>query len=73
MRTHRHRQMGNLDQAMAAYTRAVDMKADYALAHNNMALVHILRAEFDAAAECLEKALVLDPGLDCNIVFLDFF
>ena len=38
-----HRQMGNLDQAMAAYRSCLQMKNDYALGYNNISLVHILR------------------------------
>ena len=38
-----HRQMGNLDQAMAAYRSCLRMKNDYALGYNNISLVHILR------------------------------
>lgn len=69
-----HRQMGNLDEAMASYGQAVRMKGDYALGYNNMALVHVLRQEWDDAADCLAKALEIDPGLDCaksNRVKLD--
>ena len=35
--------MGNLDQAMATYRSCLQMKDDYALGYNNIALVHILR------------------------------
>lgn len=60
-----HRQMGDLDKAMESYRACVQMKSDYALGYNNMALVHVLREEWDDAAEALGKALEVDPGLDC--------
>lgn len=60
-----HRQMGNLDDAMASYRACVQTKTDYALGYNNMALVHVLRQEWDDAADCLGRALEMDPGLDC--------
>lgn len=69
-----HRQTGNLDEAMASYRAAVRIKGDYALGYNNMALVHVLRQDWDEAADCLAKALEIDPGLDCaksNSVKLD--
>jgi hypothetical protein len=69
-----YRQMGRLKDAVAAYQACLHIKGDYALAHNNLALVHILRQEWDAAAQALTKALQLDPGLDCaksNVVKLN--
>ena len=45
------RQMGELEEAMASYRACIKLKGDYALAYNNLALIHVLR-QVRAEREC---------------------
>lgn len=45
----------------------LNIKDDYAIAHNNLALLHAARGSLDDAVFSLNKALQLDPGLDCKL------
>jgi hypothetical protein len=53
---------GKLDDAKALLTQLVRDYPRVAYLHNNLAYVHLLRGELDAAIPSLEHALVLEPG-----------
>jgi tetratricopeptide (TPR) repeat protein len=67
-----HNNLGNalkdkklLDQAIAAYRKAIDSRAAFedrsglAYAHNNLGVVHFLKGELDQAIDCYNKAILL--------------
>jgi hypothetical protein len=47
--------------------RAIEARPDCALAHNNLALLHIAAGNTRLAKERLEHALALEPGLACAL------
>ena len=53
---------GHLDEANALLTQLVQDYPRVAYLHNNLAYVHLLRDEPDAAIPALKNALALDPG-----------
>lgn len=53
---------GHLDEANALLTQLVQDYPRVAYLHNNLAYVHLLRGEPDAAIPALKNALALDPG-----------
>lgn len=53
---------GKLDDAKALLTQLVQDYPRIAYLHNNLAYVHLLRGEPDAAIAPLKNALALDPG-----------
>lgn len=57
-----HAEDGKLDEAKALLTQLVQDYPRLAYLHNNLAYVHLLRGEPDAAVAPLKNALALDPG-----------
>jgi Flp pilus assembly protein TadD len=57
-----HRETGRLDEAEAAFRRALSVDADYASAHDGLGLVFERQARPEAAAACFQKAVALDPA-----------
>ncbi len=53
-----------LDQAIAEYKRAIEIKPDYAYAHYNLGFVYNRKGLVDQAIEEYKKAIGLDPGFD---------
>ncbi|MFS0756264.1 tetratricopeptide repeat protein [Noviherbaspirillum sp. 1P10PC] len=53
---------GKLDEALSMLTQLVQDYPRMAYLHNNLAYVHLLRGEPDAAIPSLERALALEPG-----------
>ena len=51
-----------LDEAAAAYRRAIDADPDFADAHCNLGAIHHQRGAADAARGCYERALRCDPA-----------
>ncbi len=54
---------GKVDEAGAAYAEAVALMPDYAEAHANLGLVHMLRGDLDGAVSRQVEAIRLDPDL----------
>lgn len=57
-----HSQDGKLNEAKALLTQLVKDYPRLAYLHNNLAYVHLLRGEPDAAIPALKNALALEPG-----------
>jgi tetratricopeptide (TPR) repeat protein len=53
---------GELDQAMAQFQKALELKPDYASSHNNLAIVLLHENRVDEAIAHLQKALEIQPG-----------
>ena len=56
------RERGELDEAVAAYRRALAIKPDYAEAHNNLAVALTDRGELTAATASYQRAIELKPN-----------
>ena len=52
---------GKLDEAIACYRRALELKPDYAVAHNNLGNALKDQGKLDEAAACYRRALELKP------------
>ncbi len=52
---------GKLDEAVAAYRKALELKPDYAEAHNNLGLALMNQGKLDEAVTAYRKALELEP------------
>ena len=52
---------GDLDAALGSYKRALELKPDYAEAHNNMGNVFTKMGEADAAIKSYERAIEIKP------------
>lgn len=50
-----HQRMGNHNQAIAAYERAVELDPNYAPAYNSLGYMYIAKGDFDKAMENLKK------------------
>ena len=56
--------MGDLDGAIAAYQRALQLRPDYALAHYNLALTLRMAGRDEEARKYFAEAQRLDPTLE---------
>jgi len=54
-------EQGNCDQAIADYSRAIELNPKLAEAYNNRAYVHMVKKEYGAALGDLNQALQLRP------------
>ena len=52
---------GNLDEAVACYRRALELKPDFAEAHNNLGNALKDQGKLDEAVACYRRALELKP------------
>ena len=52
---------GKLDEAVACYRRALELKPDYAEAHNNLGNALKDQGKLDEAVACYRRALELKP------------
>jgi protein O-GlcNAc transferase len=52
---------GALDEAMRCYEQALEIRPDFAEAHNNLGMIHLSRARLDEAARCFQQALAHRP------------
>ena len=52
---------GEADEAVACYRRALELKPDYAEAHNNLGIVLTAQGHLDEAVACGRRALELKP------------
>jgi tetratricopeptide (TPR) repeat protein len=52
---------GSVDEALRAYQQALELRPDYALAHNNLGAILFQRGELDQAGIHLREAVRLDP------------
>ena len=52
---------GKLDEAVACYRRALELKPDYAEAYNNLGIVLKEQGKLDEAIACFRRALELKP------------
>ena len=59
---HALKDQGRLDEAVAAYRRALELKPDFAEAHNNLGGVLRCQGSFEAAVACYRRAVQLRPG-----------
>ena len=57
----RSRTRGSLDEAVACYRRALELKPDYAEAHNNLGNALQDQGKLDEAVACYRRALELKP------------
>lgn len=51
-----------IDEAIAAYRRAVELRSEHAAAWSNLGLAHIARNALDDAEQALRRAIALQPG-----------
>lgn len=54
-------EMGNLDAALASYTRAIELNSKYAEAYNNRAYTYMVQENYASALPDLDKAIELRP------------
>lgn len=59
--------LGRLDEAEVCFKRLLTLKADYALAHYNLACIHARRSQLSSSVAALKRALLLDPALKKDI------
>ena len=59
----RSKDQGKLDEAVACYRRALELKPDYAEAHNNLGNALKDQGKLDEAVACYRRALELKPDL----------
>ena len=52
---------GQVDAAIAHYQKALEIKPDYAEAHNNLGAIMARRGQIDAAIAHFQKALEIKP------------
>ena len=57
----RCKDQGKLDEAVACYRRALELKPDYAEAHNNLGIALKDQGKLDEAVACYRRALELKP------------
>ncbi len=57
----RSTEQGNLDEGVACYRRALELKPDYAEAHNNLGNLLKEQGNLDEAVACYRRALELKP------------
>ncbi len=57
------RQVGRLEEALAAGERALALDPSSARTHNNLGIVHYDRGEYASAEDCYRRALALAPDL----------
>lgn len=55
--------LGRAQDAVAAYTQAIQLQTDYANAEGNLAIAYLSLAEYDKALAGFDRALQLDPRL----------
>jgi tetratricopeptide (TPR) repeat protein len=58
-----HRQLGNYPEATSAYGRVLQLDANNALAHYNLATIFDAQKKYESAIEAYTVALTLDPAL----------
>ena len=61
---------GKLDEAVACYRRALELKPDYAAAHNNLGNALQAQGKLDEAVACYRRAVELKPDYaeaHCNL------
>jgi tetratricopeptide (TPR) repeat protein len=56
-----HRQ-GSINEAIASYRRAIELKQDHVGAQNNLGLLLADQGLFDESLECFQKALAAEPN-----------
>src|SRR5262249_23058725 len=54
-------EQGQLDEAVACYRTAIQLKPDYPDAHNNLGNVHRVQGRLAEAIDCYDRALRLKP------------
>src|SRR3954470_12114946 len=59
----RKRAQGDLDGALADYTKAIELKPDFAVAYSNRSLVRLARKDVTGALADLETAISLSPNV----------
>ena len=57
----RLKDQGKLDEAVACYRRALELKPDFAEAHNNLGIALSDQGKLDEAVACYRRALELKP------------
>ena len=55
------KEQGKLDEAVACYRRALELRPDYAEAHNNLGVAFKDQGKLDEAVACWRRALELEP------------
>jgi tetratricopeptide (TPR) repeat protein len=51
--------MGEQEEAVAAFRKALELNPDNALAHNNLSVAYFAQGRFDLAIEYADRALAL--------------
>ena len=57
-----NKSLGNLDEAIEAYKKAISIKPDYADAYNNMGIALKTQGNLDEAIEAYKKAISIKPN-----------
>ena len=52
----------HIDDAIAAFKKAIKIEPTYVVAHNNLGVLHWNTGEVNKAMDCFKKALEIDPG-----------
>lgn len=55
--------LGRAEDAVVAYSQAINLQADYAKGYGNMAIAYLSLAKYDKALANFDRALQLDPSL----------
>ena len=53
---------GRLDEAVACYRRALELKPEFAEAQNDLGTACLAQGKLDEAVACFQSALELDPA-----------
>ena len=57
-----YRDVGQWDNAIDAYTKAIEADPDFAVAYNNRGYAYTVKNNFDRAIADFDRAIDLDPG-----------
>jgi len=53
--------IGNLDEAMTLYQKAISLDSGYAVPHNDLGVIYEAKGFTDRAEESYQKAIIIDP------------
>ncbi len=56
-----YQRIGNIDDAMTLYQKAIELDPSYAVAYNDVGIIYEARGFIDVAEECYLKSIEIDP------------